>query len=67
MKHSETELPITEDAAAKLIGVTVATMRKWRCIGKGPSFIKYGRSRAAMVRYLPSVVLAFRDSYVVER
>jgi hypothetical protein len=56
--------PIDELQASEMIGVSPATLRKWRSIGRGPSYIKYGETRAAMVRYLPSEVLKWRAAQV---
>lgn len=30
--------------AAEYLGLSVATLRTWRCRGKGPSYVKLGRS-----------------------
>lgn len=39
-------------------GLTVKTLSNWRCIGKGPTFVKVHNN----VRYRLSDVLAFEDS-----
>jgi predicted DNA-binding transcriptional regulator AlpA len=41
---------LTERQVAKQLGLSVATLRAWRHRGKGPRFLRLGRS----VRYLPS-------------
>ncbi len=41
---------LTEREVAELLGLSVATLRAWRHRGKGPRFLRLGRS----VRYLPS-------------
>ena len=38
---------INERVASELLGLSVITLRNWRFIGKGPSFVKLGRA----VRY----------------
>lgn len=38
------------EAAARL-GVTPATLRFWRCKGKGPRYIKFGPAKQAGVAY----------------
>ena len=38
---------LNEDQIADTLGVSVATIRRWRLYGKGPKFIKVG----AAVRY----------------
>jgi hypothetical protein len=35
------------DDAARLFGLSTITLRKWRVIGRGPRFVRLGRS----VRY----------------
>ena len=42
---------LTHKEAANLIGVTEATLRFWRCKGKGPPFTKLSDSKQAGVRY----------------
>jgi predicted DNA-binding transcriptional regulator AlpA len=44
------ERPLTEMDAAGRLGLKVATLRAWRHQGRGPAFVRLGRS----VRYLPS-------------
>jgi predicted DNA-binding transcriptional regulator AlpA len=44
------ERPLTETDAAGRLGLKVATLRAWRHQGRGPAFVRLGRS----VRYLPS-------------
>ncbi len=39
---------LNEHAAAELLGVSVATVRRWRLLRQGPKFIRVG---AASVRY----------------
>ena len=40
---------LTETQVAEQLGLSVATLRAWRHRGKGPRFLRLGRS----VRYLP--------------
>ncbi len=47
---SDTTRALTEREVAELLGLSVATLRAWRHRGKGPRFLRLGRS----VRYLPS-------------
>lgn len=44
----DSKLPVNEHQAAKFLGVSVATMRRWRVNGKGPQFLKQG---GWLVRY----------------
>ena len=46
---------MNETAAARLLGLSVATLRAWRHRKQGPRFRKFGRS----VRYLASDLQAF--------
>lgn len=46
--------------AAARIGVTPATLRLWRCKGKGPRFIKLGESKQAGVVYDPVDIEAWK-------
>jgi excisionase family DNA binding protein len=55
---------LTEREVAELLGLSVATLRAWRHRGKGPRFLRLGRS----VRYLPADVDEFvRESAVDTR
>ncbi len=38
---------LDEEAAADFLKLSAKTLRKWRCVGGGPVFVKLGRS----VRY----------------
>ena len=42
----------TEAQTAEVLGISPATLRTWRCLGRGPRFIKVGRS----VRYREDLV-----------
>jgi predicted DNA-binding transcriptional regulator AlpA len=46
---------LRETEAAPILGIEVATLRRWRWAGKGPSFRKIG----AAVRYDPADLDAF--------
>ncbi len=48
---------LTETEAAALLGLKVATLRRWRWAGKGPRFLKIGGA----VRYDPADLEAFID------
>ncbi len=45
----------TDIEAASLLGISVATMRRWRLLGRGPRFRKLGGS----VRYFREDIEAF--------
>ena len=46
---------LTEDDVAKQLHVSVASLRRWRLLGRGPQFHKVG----ALVRYRPEEVEAW--------
>lgn len=46
---------VSESYVSTLIDVPGTTLRKWRCTGRGPVFVKAGRS----VRYRPEDVEAW--------
>ena len=58
----ETTRALTEREVADLLGLSVATLRAWRHRGKGPRFLRLGRS----VRYLPSDVADFVRASAVD-
>ena len=45
----------TDVDAAQLLGVSVATVRRWRLLNQGPRFRKFGGA----VRYMPEDIEAF--------
>jgi predicted DNA-binding transcriptional regulator AlpA len=51
---------INHNDAAAMIGVTPATLRFWRCKGKGPRFIKLGESKQSGVCYDPADIEAWK-------
>jgi len=59
---SESTRALTEREVAELLGLSVATLRAWRHRGKGPRFLRLGRS----VRYLPSDVADFVRASAVD-
>ena len=59
---SETTRALTEREVAELLGLSVATLRAWRHRGKGPRFLRLGRS----VRYLPADVADFVRASAVD-
>ena len=59
---TETVKVLNNDQAAALIGVTPATLRFWRCKGRGPRFVKLGEAKQAGVAYVEADVLAWRGA-----
>ena len=53
---------LTERQVAEQLGLSVATLRAWRHRGRGPRFLRLGRS----VRYLPSDVDEFVRASAVD-
>jgi hypothetical protein len=53
---------ISSAEAATLLGLSPYTLRLWRHLGKGPSYIKLGNSKQAGVVYDEAEVLAFRNA-----
>ena len=53
---------LTEGHVAEQLGLSVATLRAWRHRGKGPRFLRLGRS----VRYLPADVDEFVRASAVD-
>jgi predicted DNA-binding transcriptional regulator AlpA len=53
---------LTEREVADMLGLSVATLRAWRHRGRGPRFLRLGRS----VRYLPSDLADFVRASAVD-
>jgi predicted DNA-binding transcriptional regulator AlpA len=49
---------LTEQSVADNVGLSVASVRRWRLLGKGPKYIKIG----AAVRYRPEDLWAWLES-----
>jgi hypothetical protein len=47
-----------EREAARRLGVTVAALRKWRLLGRGPTFYRIGRSVRYKASDLESLIAA---------
>lgn len=56
------DFPLSEVAAAALVGYTPAALRLWRRQGRGPAYIKIGRS----IRYAPADVREWFDAHRIE-
>ena len=59
---SDTTRALTEREVAELLGLSVATLRAWRHRGKGPRFLRLGRS----VRYLSADLADFVRASAVD-
>lgn len=49
---------LNEHEAARRLGLSVKTLRRWRWAGRGPGFVKIGSA----VRYDPAVLTAYIDA-----
>ena len=49
---------VDEHEAARILGLSVKTLRRWRWAGKPPNFVKIGSA----VRYEPAVLRALIDA-----
>lgn len=53
---------LTEQGAARILGLSVATLRAWRLKSKGPRFVRFGRA----VRYLELDLVRYIDACAVD-
>ena len=58
MATTSLETLMTEHHLARITGMSVATVRRWRLLRQGPKYIKIG----AAVRYKPEDVSAWLES-----
>jgi helix-turn-helix protein len=68
MSHSkEIEPLLTREHVATLYNVTVKTLDNWRCLGKGPNFLKIGARvlyrKEDVVNYMNCRVFASTSEY----
>lgn len=56
--NSVTPALVNEHEAARVLGISVLTLRRWRWAGRPPEFLKIGSA----VRYDPAVLASFVDS-----
>lgn len=52
---------LTTEELAERWAMSIGTLKNWRCLRKGPRYIKHGKARngKAIVRYLEADVLAY--------
>ena len=55
---NQIESLLNEHDVARITGMSLASVRRWRLLGRGPRFLKIGAS----VRYQPEALQAFLDS-----
>lgn len=56
--HNAIETLLNEHDLAHITGLSVATIRRWRLLRRGPKFLKLGSA----VRYTPQSILEFLAS-----
>ena len=56
--HNAIETLLNEHAVARITGLSVASVRRWRLLRQGPKYLKIG----AAVRYKPEDVSAWLES-----
>ena len=62
MRRVRQERIYTDKQAAEILGMSVQTLRNWRCERRGPKFCKFGRS----VRYSAEALHEFIDQTEVK-
>ena len=58
-------LAVNQQTAARLLGISVATLRRWERQGRGPPALRMSMSR--LVRYRPSDLKRFLARFREER
>jgi hypothetical protein len=53
---------LTEKQVSEITGIPKGTLRRWRCVGEGPCFIKMGNGPKARVRYDAVDILTYVDA-----
>ena len=56
--NNSIETLLNEHDVARITGLSVASVRRWRLLGQGPRYLKVG----AAVRYRPEDLAAWLDS-----
>ena len=56
--HSAIETLLNEHDVARITGLSVASVRRWRLLRQGPKYLKIG----AAVRYKPEDITAWLES-----
>jgi predicted DNA-binding transcriptional regulator AlpA len=50
---------LTRPEAARLVGVSAGTLRRWYANNRGPAVVKIGTARASRVRYPRALLMAW--------
>jgi hypothetical protein len=53
---------LTEKQVSAITAIPMGTLRRWRCVGDGPPFIKMGNGPKARVRYDPVDILTYVEA-----
>ena len=53
---------LTEKQVSAITAIPMGTLRRWRCVGDGPPFIKMGNGPKARVRYDAMDILAYVEA-----
>jgi hypothetical protein len=53
---------LTEKQVSVITSIPMGTLRRWRCVGEGPPFIKLGNGPKARVRYDAVDILAYVEA-----
>jgi hypothetical protein len=53
---------LTERQVSEILATPMGTLRRWRCVGDGPPFIKMGNGPKARVKYDAVDVLAYVEA-----
>jgi predicted DNA-binding transcriptional regulator AlpA len=56
--HTPIESLLNEHDVARIIGLSVASVRRWRLLRQGPKYLKIGTA----VRYRPEAISEFLES-----
>jgi hypothetical protein len=53
---------LTEEQVSAITAIPMGTLRRWRCVGDGPPYIKMGNGPKARVRYDALDILAYVEA-----
>ena len=53
---------LTEEQVSAITAIPMGTLRRWRCVGDGPPYIKMGNGPKARVRYDAVDILAYVEA-----
>jgi predicted DNA-binding transcriptional regulator AlpA len=60
--NNDLETLLNEHDVARIAGLSVASVRRWRLLGQGPKYIKLGAALRAAVRYRSKDISAWLES-----